>query len=432
MADLWVSLLIAGTILLVGFAASLVFRRYRIPDFFILLLLGAALGQIPIAPFGPSLLPSLQPLLPLFTQLTIAFILFEGGLSLRMHESNGGLVPMLLHILGTVILTIFLVYEAAIHLFGLSTLAALVLAGAMSGPSASIALSFASRMRLGARAESAVILDGVLTNVTAAITVLLALQIYGASGDAGFIPYALQVVEATALALAAGFLWRGLLPRLPEERFLSVASLAAAIVVFSLGQGLLGGNGLVAVFVFGVVLAYRRRERLEAEGLEGVSGEFARPAERLKSFQSEVTFVLRTFFFVYLGLLLTAQLGSLPAYFAGLVIAVLFIVARVPTSFSMGYVMELTRRETRVLFSSVARGMTDVLLLLFAIQSGLLLPSDASFLLSVMPTTVLFSAIACALLLVWAEHSVESTPTMRPTPAPVVPQEPLADTSDPK
>jgi len=43
MADPWVSLLIGGTLLLVGFAASLVFERYRVPDFFMLILL-VALG----------------------------------------------------------------------------------------------------------------------------------------------------------------------------------------------------------------------------------------------------------------------------------------------------------------------------------------------------------------------------------------------------
>lgn len=64
MEDPWVSLLIGGTILLVGFAAYLLFQRYRIPDFFVLMMLGAVLGVIPIAPFGPGLLASLGSLLP--------------------------------------------------------------------------------------------------------------------------------------------------------------------------------------------------------------------------------------------------------------------------------------------------------------------------------------------------------------------------------
>jgi len=63
MAEPWVSLLIGGTILLVGFAAYLSFQRYRIPDFFVLMILGAVLGMIPVAPFGPGLLASLGPLL---------------------------------------------------------------------------------------------------------------------------------------------------------------------------------------------------------------------------------------------------------------------------------------------------------------------------------------------------------------------------------
>ncbi len=130
MADPWVSLLIGGTILLVGFAAYLSFQRYRIPDFFVLTILGAVLGVIPVAPFGPGLLASLGPLLPVFTNLTIAFILFEGGLSLRPLGSGHRFTPTLVHILGAVALTMALLWLLATRVFGLGDAAALVLAAA--------------------------------------------------------------------------------------------------------------------------------------------------------------------------------------------------------------------------------------------------------------------------------------------------------------
>ena len=425
MADPWVPLLIAGTVLLVGFAASLAFQRFRVPDFILLLLLGAALGQIPVAPFGPGLLTSLAPLLTVFTQLAIAFILFEGGLSLRLREMGRSLGGIVAHSCVAMALTAVLLWFVSVRYLGLSNVTALVLAIAFAGPSASVALSFAPRMHLDPRAEGTIVLEGVLTNVIAVIGVLFVLQWYGASGGLPLVPYAIAAAESVLAAALVGLGWSRLVARLEHQRFLYIASLGMALVVYAAAQGFLLQNGAEAVFVFGIALAHGRASRAGeaaprprtaedvlrelAEFVETTDGvrrehgpEAPSPGLNLRNFQAEITFAIRTFLFVYLGLLFTQGWGGLVSVEIAAVLVAAFVVGRAPSSFVLARRLRLPKRDGRAVFASMARGLTDVVLLLLGVQSGLLPAADVSLLLGALPAALLLAAVVCAALIVWA------------------------------
>ncbi len=416
MADPSLALLLGGTILLVGFGAYLAFQRYHIPDFLVLILLGALLYLVPVAPFGPGLLNSLGSVLPLFLQLVIAFILFEGGLSLKTRQAGRALGPLLAHIVGAFLLTFALIWYLASHVFGLSEVASLVLATALANPSASIALSFAPRMRLSERAEAGVILEGVITNVFAVMGILFILEWVGAGSQDTLVQYALETAMAIGVGVLAAAAWRQVTRALRGREFVYIASVAVAIIVYATAQLFLYQNGAVAVFVFGLMLGYHRPATI-SEDIDEFVGEFARPVERLRSFQSEVTFALRTFFFLYLGLLLVSEWAGTSTILLGALLTLVFVVGRAPTSLGVARALHLPARERRVLLASMGRGLTDVILILLAVQAGVLSTSDTRFMLSVLPTAVLLSAFVCAGLLVWAARTREPAAEPRPTPA---------------
>jgi cell volume regulation protein A len=406
-----VSLLIGGTLLLVGFAASLVFERYRVPDFFMLLLLGLLLGHLPIDPFGPTAVANLEPILPVFIHLTLAFILFEGGLALNMkrHGRRGGLA-LAAHILGAMALTMAVTYLLATRILGFSPITGIAFAAAFSGPSATIVMSFATRLRLGPRARGAIVFEGVLGNVVAAVVVLFAIQFPGAPPALeALVPYLAFVGLAALVGFIYGLAWRVGMSGLLAFKFQYIATLALAVIVYAVGEGFVGGNGVVAVFVFGLTVAYGHAEisRIEETGGEG-----------LRAFQGEVSFVLRTFFFVYLGLTIRLEAFTIPALVAALLLTMGFVVARVPTSLGLGRAYRFTRRETRVVIGTVGRGLTDIVLILFALQSGVLPAADVPLVLALLPLVVLSAAITCAALVAWAERTREASP------APAVPQAP--------
>ena len=395
MAEIWVGLLVSGTLLLIGFGASLVFERFRVPDFIVLLLLGILLARIPVEPFGPTLVTSLAPILPAFTHLTVAFIMFEGGLSLNLKGSGRGMPGIVAHILISVILTIALTWLIATRLLGFDDVTALVLAGAFCGPSAAVILSFTPHLNLGEKAHRAVVLDAVVTNVVAVVVVFFAIRSANTDATSILLPYAGEIAVACILALVVGVAWRALMQRMSSHKFIYIATVAWAIVIYALADGLINGNGAVAAFVFGLVLAYRRPDS-ERTG--------ANQKGSLQEFQSEITFGMRTFFFVYLGLLITFDSASIYALGGALVLTLAFVAARAPSSLAYGRLARLSRRETRVLLGSVARGMTDVVLVLLALQAGAIPASSEPFLIGLVTMTVLAATITCALFIIWAER----------------------------
>ncbi len=102
---------------------------------------------------------------------------------------------------------------------------------------------------------------------------------------------------------------------------------------------------------------------------------------------------------------MTAEWGGLGTLEASGLIVAAFLLGRAPTSLALGRGLHLPKRDARAIFASMARGMTDVVLILFAAQSGLLPPAEVQFLLGIIPTTVLFAAIVCAVLVIRAARS---------------------------
>ncbi len=421
MADPALPLLVGGTILLVGFGAYLAFQRYHIPDFLVLIALGVVLYLLPFEGFGGNLIKSLGSLLPLFLQLVIAFILFEGGLSLKTRQLGKAVGPLLAHIVMAFVLTVALVWYLASRVFGLSEVASLVLAVAMANPSASIALSFAPRMRLTEPAEAGIILEGVITNVFAVMGILLLLEWAGAGAGVSLVAYGLETAAAAGVALGLAVVWRAVTRALRGKDFVQIASVAMAVIVYAAAQVFLYQNGAIAVFLFGIALGYHRPATV-SEDIDEFVGEFTRPVEHLRSFQAEVTFALRTFFFLYLGLLLISEWAGPSTIVWGGLLAVVFVVGRAPSSFLVGRALHFPKRERRALLASMGRGLTDVILILLAVQAGVLPSADASFIISLLPTAVLIAAFLCAGLLFWAGTSPPSGAAVpAPAPAPTTP-----------
>jgi cell volume regulation protein A len=125
-----------------------------------------------------------------------------------------------------------------------------------------------------------------------------------------------SLVLAVASGILAGMLWSYLLPVLSEERFWHVLTFAAVLLVYS-GVHFLKGNELVSVLVFGLTLgnfqAVRRRLHLDETSGAGWFNEMPIKEtggrspddhqDQMLTFHGELAFLLRTFFFVLLGLL---------------------------------------------------------------------------------------------------------------------------------
>jgi cell volume regulation protein A len=271
--------------------------------------------------------------------VTLAIILFEGGLDLKLRE-------ILSHFGGGFFLAIFCyalstggVALVCRHIVHFDWIPALLVGAALGCISSSIVLPVLQQVNFRRDVKVTLLVEASFGDALAVLAVTTLLDI-AAGGSAFPKIIAWSLFSSTILAVASGILigilWTYLLPFLSEERFWHVLTFAAVLLLYS-GVHALRGNELVAVLVFGLTLANypsaQKRIHL-AESAERADWFEETPLEhdpaphhgQMLTFHGELAFLIRTFFFVLLGALvefggLRQQILLAAECFAALLIA---------------------------------------------------------------------------------------------------------------
>ena len=421
MAEIWLTLLAGAGLILIGFIAAQVFDRFRFPDYFILMSIGLVVGSglIPL-PFDPR--ASLADIAPYLTNVAIAFILFEGGLILHVRGMRKAWGAVALHTGVAMALSLAGVWYVGTALLGLASTTALIIGLAFIGPSASIDMSLLAQLRVTNKTRFTIVVEGVLGNVVAAVLVLLlipfALNPGAASDTSAWVAYLFQVGGAVFVAYLAGRVWVLLVGGNRPRRFAFMSSVALAVLLYAVGEGFFGGNGGIAAFVFGLVLGHHHALAPQ-KNVEAAAG-----SRGLQEFHTELVFLLRTFFFLYLGIRVNLTGIALAAILGAVAFTAVFYASRWPSSTVLQRVWSFPVRDRRILRATVARGMTDTVLILFAIEVGVIPPGEAALVTSLLFLVILVAALTSALLVFRAERLTRLEEARARVPAPAARAEP--------
>jgi cell volume regulation protein A len=407
MAEIWLFLLVGASIVFVGFLASQLFDRLRIPDYFILMAIGLVLGSriLPFGGFDPK--ASLDVVAPQLTSIALAFILFEGGLVLRVKGMGRMWGAAALHTGVAMAFAIGGMWWVGVALLGLSSTTSLLLALAFCGPSATIVLSFLPRLKVREPTRFTLTVEGVMGNVVAAVLVLMIVQLPGAADVSTWLPYLLLVGVTIIVAWLVGEAWALLVSGPEPPSFSYMTSVAVAVMLYALGDSpYLGGNGGLAAFVFGLVLGHRKALAPLRPAPVGSRG--------LQEFHRELVFLLRTFFFIYLGMQVQIAGITFTTIVGAVLFTVVFFASRLPSTAVLARMWNLPRLDARVLRATVARGMTDTVLILYAISVGVIGVNavtgvnEATFVTDLLFLVILVAAAASAILVFRAEMGAKA------------------------
>jgi cell volume regulation protein A len=326
-----------GGIVVLAFLANRLAGWTRVPDVIVLMVAGMLLGPV-FHLLDPSKFESAA---HGFGALALILILFEAGLDLEFrktlrHFPGGVLLALLSYGLSLVAIAIFLM--AAIHL---SRVDAFLVGAAFACVSSSVMLPVLQQMNLGTALKTTLVVEGALSdalgvlgvgaildfgstshsgnqaNVTTLVMRHAVAQGTSSSLAGGVVgSFLLRIVISLALALVVGFLWSRLLPLISEERFWQVLTFAAVLLVYSISDWM-GGSSLFAVIAFGATLAnIPGNTKSEFEFNWWVASKSGSTHRQLLVFHSELAFLVRTFFFVLLGLIVKfsgLRAAALPA-----------------------------------------------------------------------------------------------------------------------
>ncbi len=250
-----------AAVLFLGMAAQWLAWRIRVPAILVLLGTGLALGP------GLRLLDVEQMLghnLETVVGLSVAIILFEGGLGLRWNEirAHGPVVARLVTL--GVVVTGLIGTVAAVFLLGLPWAVALVLGTVLTVSGPTVVLPLLMHIRPDRQTAAVLRWEGILIDPVGVVLAVLAFEALLAGGGAVSAGVAaLGLAKAVAFGGAIG-LGAGALITILERRFLVPDTLAAGVGLasvigaYAVANVIQPESGLFAVTIMGVFLANQR------------------------------------------------------------------------------------------------------------------------------------------------------------------------------
>lgn len=319
--------IVIAAIMALGFASEFIFRKTKIPDVLWLLIFGIIIGP-GAARAGVNIANAdfLLPIAPYFSALAIVIILFDGGINMNAYRLLKE-VPSasLLGVVGFAFASLLAAAPAYMFLH-LSVLESLLLGCILGGTTSDIVVSIVSKMgSLKEKLSTMLKIESILTdpmNLIIPFVLLEALNQGGTlnpSAAAGVI--AANFSTAIVMGLVAGVMWSLYVKKVSGLRYSYTLTLAALFFLYSISQ-YLGGNGLIACFVFGLAIG-NAKDIAKALHIER---DVTTIDEETKIFNSTISFFVRSFFFVFLGSIV--RMSTLSPLLIGLAISLLLLVSR--------------------------------------------------------------------------------------------------------
>ena len=316
-----VAFTLTGVIITLGFVGNYLFKRTGIPDNLILILFGFLLGPV-FKAVDPN---SLAIIVPYLSALSLLIILFDGGMSLKLYKVLEE-SPKALLLGGLGVAASVLVTTAFTHLlFNWDVIYGLLLGTIIGGTSSSIILSLVSRMDIPERVVTLLSLESVFTDAIVVVVGIAILEVITTPEVAGQAFSAAQGIAGAfsiggMVGLLVGVVWLRVLQSLKGETNDDIMTLAISLSFYAIVESL-GGNGAIFALVFGLVLG----NGVEISGILRMREPFE-VSEIMRKFMSQMSFFVRTYFFVYLGLIIFIE--NLILVFFGAALAGLLLLGR--------------------------------------------------------------------------------------------------------
>jgi cell volume regulation protein A len=290
-----------GGLLVLAFLANRLVRRTGIPDVLVLMATGVLLGPV-LHLVEPSVFEGVT---HGFGTLALILILFEAGLELDLWESirhfpGGFLLALLSYSMGVILIAI-----VAQHTLALPLRSALLVGAVLGGVSSSVSLPVLQQLGLRVNARATLVIEASLADILSVLAVeaLVVMPAGGGGIFTGLVSgFFAEMAISLALGIAAGIGWSFLLPAISDQRFWQVLTFGAVLVLYAVTAAA-GGGALFAVLVFGLTLTNVPEVRKRLAALPPSRAGFeAEPHVSLLAFHAELSFLVRTFFFVLMGI----------------------------------------------------------------------------------------------------------------------------------
>ena len=358
-ASAHVILLAAGVVIFSGVAGEAFFKKTGIPDVAFLMILGVIIGPV----LGIIQPDAVIQIVPYFAALALIIIMFDGGLNLDLKQIiKTAHFSFTLAILGF-ILSVVITTLAIHYTLDWSWLESILLGSIVGGSSSAIVFGLVRNIRISEETKNMLSFESALTDILSTIIAFILFEaILAGQFDLQILQETLgrAIVVGLVLGFGVGIPWMYVSTKLGNAQHSYMLTLGVLFVLFFLANSF-GESGALTALVFGLMLGNRNH-------LAGIL-KFKLPRIELDDpTHNQLTFLVRSFFFVFVGLM--ASIGQFEYVILGIGITIAIYFGRIIIS-----KITLTKRfsllDRKVTYSMIPRGLAAAVLATFPITLGL-------------------------------------------------------------
>lgn len=353
-------LLLAGAIIIfLGVAGEAFFKKTGIPDIAFLMILGVIIGPI----LGVIPTSTVVEIVPYFAAVALILIMFDGGLNLDIRNVvKTAHYALVLSVLGFLVSTIAV---ALVAFYGLGwDLIPSALLGVMVGGSSSIIVfGLVRRFPVSDQTKSMLALESAVTDILVTITafVLIEMLVSGLfDPNLALTSFAKSIGVGLLLGFAIGIPWAYVTTKFHNAQHSYMLTIGILFVIF-FAEKSLGGTGALAPLIFGLMLG---NKQVLSKYLKFKLPEISSDDPT----HNQLTFLVRSFFFVFVGLL--ATLGRIEFIVFGIIGGILLYVVRIPLVAGL-LRQKFSKFDNRVTMAMIPRGLAAAVMATIPLTMGL-------------------------------------------------------------
>ncbi|NIM25081.1 MAG: peptidase [Nitrososphaeria archaeon] len=358
-ASAHVILLAAGVVIFLGVAGEAFFKKTGIPDVAFLMILGVIIGPV----FGIIQPEAVTQIVPYFAALALIIIMFDGGLNIDLkHMVKTAHFSFTLAILGF-ILSVAIAAMAVHYLLDWNWMESILLGSIVGGSSSVIVFGLVRNIRISEETKHMLSFESALTDILATIIAFILFEAILVG------QFDLQVLEETlgraiivglVLGFGVGIPWMYVSTKLGNAQHAYMLTLGILFVLFFLANSF-GESGALTALVFGLMLGNKNHlARILKFKLPRI--EYDDPTH------NQLTFLVRAFFFVFVGLM--ATIGQYEYIILGIGITILIYFGRLIVG-KITLTKRFSKLDRHVTYSMIPRGLAAAVLATYPITLGM-------------------------------------------------------------
>ena len=385
---------IIGLLIFTAHLFSEIFSRKRIPDVLFLIIIGLLIGPI----FHWLSPDSLGNAGSLFSGITLVTILFESGTQLRFSALKDSFRGALRLTALNFIMSAIAVWLVAWLALKIDPVVSMMLGCILGGTASAVVIPIVRQMRMSEKPAIMLILEAAIGNVFSIVLALALMQAiksrhveFGAILGDIFSSFIL----ATVMGLFGAIFWALILDQVRNIKYSILTTPAFVFIIYGINEWM-GFSGAIAALAFGIGLA----------NIDGIYNAWLKKFikkvpvnlnETERSLFSELVLLLKTFFFIYVGI--SIQLKRWEPIVIGLGISVLLFIIRIPAvRFAISKKEGIPEKEVVFMSALNPKGLTAAVL---ATQALIYIPDieTAMFVRNIVFSVILFSIVINSILI---------------------------------